>query len=253
MYKIPAKTLFVGQSLVFMPQCHSTNDEASRLIQKGNVIEGTTIVTNQQTAGRGQRGNVWLSEAGKNLTFSIIFKPVFLAAKGQFYLNIAVSLGIYDYLSEMLENDVIKIKWPNDIMVNDKKVCGILIENQLSGQLIQHSIVGIGLNVNQEKFSIEKATSMQLITGKEFLLTDILENLSEKIESRYLMIRKQLFDEISKSFIKAMYWFGERHVFSTPAKQFSGMILGIDELGRLKIQADDGIRIFGVKEVEFLK
>jgi len=216
-------------------------------------MEGTTIVTNQQTSGRGQRGNVWLSEAGKNLTFSIIFKPVFLLAKDQFYLNIAVSLGIYDYLTEMLKNDVIKIKWPNDIMVNDKKVCGILIENQLSGQLIQHSIVGIGLNVNQEKFSIEKATSIQLIEGKEFLLTDILENLLEKIESRYLMLRKQLFDEISISFIKAMYWFGERHVFSTPVKQFSGMILGIDELGRLKIQTDDGIRTFAVKEVEFLK
>lgn len=252
MYKIPANTLFVGQSLVFMPECHSTNDEASRLIQGGNVMEGTTVVTHHQTAGRGQRGNTWISEKGKNLTFSIVLKPAVLPVKDQFYLNMAVALGVYDYLHEILK-DRVKIKWPNDILINSKKVCGILIENQVSGQQIQHSIVGVGLNVNQEKFSLENATSLRVLSGKEFQLEEVMEDVLEKIESRYLLVREQLLDTISITFTEVMYWLGEQHVFSTQGLEFTGMIIGVDEIGRLKIQTSEGLRTFGVKEVEFLR
>jgi BirA family transcriptional regulator, biotin operon repressor / biotin---[acetyl-CoA-carboxylase] ligase len=235
-----------------MPECHSTNDEASRLIQAGNVMEGTTIVAQHQTAGRGQRGNTWISERGKNLTFSIVLKPVALPAKDQFYLNMAIALGVYDYLQENFK-DPIKIKWPNDILIKGKKVCGILIENQVSGQQIQHSIVGVGLNVNQEKFSLENATSLRVLSGKEFQLEDVLECVLEKIESRYLLVREQLLDSISIAFTEVMYWLGEQHVFSTHGVEFTGMITGIDEIGRLKIQTSEGLRTFGVKEVEFLR
>lgn len=252
MYKIPANTLFVGQSLVFMPECHSTNDEASRLIQGGNVMEGTTVVTHHQTAGRGQRGNTWISEKGKNLTFSIVLKPAVLPVKDQFYLNMAVALGVYDYLHEILK-DRVKIKWPNDILINSKKVCGILIENQVSGQQIQHSIVGVGLNVNQKKFSLENATSLCVLSGKEFQLEGVLEGVLEKIESRYLLIREQLLDSISITFTEVMYWLGEQHVFSTQGLEFTGMVIGVDEIGQLKIQTSEGLRTFGVKEVEFLR
>ena len=155
----------MGHSLVFMPECHSTNDEASRLIQNSNVLEGTVVITGNQTAGRGQRGNAWFSEPGKNLTFSILIKPSFLSVKNQFYLNIAFSLGLFDYLKEVLKTEV-KIKWPNDILVNGKKICGILIENHLQAQHIQHSIVGIGLNVNQHHHLLATATSMNLENGK---------------------------------------------------------------------------------------
>lgn len=252
MYKIPANTLFVGQSLVFMPECHSTNDEASRLIQAGNVMEGTTVVTHHQTAGRGQRGNIWVSEKGKNLTFSIVLKPAILSVKDQFYLNMSIALGVYDYLQEIFR-DQVKIKWPNDILIRGKKVCGILIENQVSGQQIQHSIVGVGLNVNQEEFSLENATSLRVLSGKEYPLEDVLEGVLEKIESRYLLVREQLLDSISLAFTEVMHWLGEQHVFSAQGVEFTGMILGVDEIGRLKIQTSEGLRTFGVKEVEFLR
>jgi BirA family biotin operon repressor/biotin-[acetyl-CoA-carboxylase] ligase len=252
LYKIPANTLFVGQSLVFMPECHSTNDEASRLIQGGNVMEGTTVVTHHQTAGRGQRGSTWISDKGKNLTFSIVLKPAVLPVKDQFYLNMAIALGVYDYLQEIFK-DHVKIKWPNDILIKGKKVCGILIENQISGQQIQHSIVGVGLNVNQEKFSLENATSLRVLSGEEFQLEDVLEGVLEKIESRYLLVREQLLDSISIAFTEVMYWLGEQHVFSTHGVEFTGMVIGVDEIGRLKIQTNEGLKTFGVKEVEFLR
>jgi BirA family biotin operon repressor/biotin-[acetyl-CoA-carboxylase] ligase len=235
-----------------MPECHSTNDEASRLIQAGNVMEGTTIVTHHQTAGRGQRGNTWISDKGKNLTFSIILKPAVLPVKDQFYLNMAIALGVYDYLRDIF-GDTVKIKWPNDILIKGKKVCGILIENQVSGQQIQHSIVGVGLNVNQEKFSLENATSLRVLSGKEFQLEDVLESVLEKIESRYFLVREQLLDSLSIPITEAMYWLGEHHVFSTHGVEFAGMVLGVDEIGRLKIQTNEGLKTFGIKEVEFLR
>src|SRR5690348_13137008 len=105
----------MGHSLVFMPECHSTNGEALRLLQDNPpVAEGTVIITDNQTAGRGQRGNTWESEPGKNLTFSIILKPTFLHPKDQFKLNMCVSLALHDYLTSQLQD--VKIKWPNDMM-----------------------------------------------------------------------------------------------------------------------------------------
>src|SRR5690349_7854438 len=166
----------MGHSVVFMPECHSTNDEASRLIESSShVVEGTVVITDSQTSGRGQRGNTWITEPGKNLTFSLLMKPTFLNAQDQFLLNKAFSLGLYDYLNATLQATV-KIKWPNDMVVNDKKICGILIENQIQGQNIQNSIVGIGLNVNQENFSIPTATSMKVL-GKDFTLENVLHEL----------------------------------------------------------------------------
>lgn len=215
-------------------------------------MEGTTVITHHQTAGRGQRGNIWFSEEGKNLTFSIILKPTVLPVKDQFYLNMAIALGVYDYLQDIFQ-DHVKIKWPNDILVKGKKVCGILIENQVSGQQIQHSIVGVGLNVNQENFFLENAASVRLLSGKEFQLEGVLESVLEKIESRYLLVREQLLDTLSIAFTEVMYWLGEQHVFSTRGVEFTGMVMGVDEIGRLKIQTNQGLKTFGVKEVEYLR
>jgi len=242
----------MGHSLVFMPECHSTNDEASRLLQTRKSSEGTVIVTHHQTAGRGQRSNTWESDPGKNLTFSILLKPHFILAKDQFYLNICISVGLAEYLSEAL-SETVKIKWPNDILVKDKKLCGILIENHISGQQIQNSIVGIGLNVNQEKFVIEKAGSMKQMTGREFVLEVELQKLLEKIESRYLLLREGQTQKLFSDYLSQMYWLREKHVFSTFQKELEGIIIGVDEIGRLLIEMEDGVEVFGVKEVEFLR
>ena len=129
MYKIPATTLFLGKNLIFMPECHSTNDTLLLLCQKENLPEGTLVITSSQTAGRGQRGNVWEAQKDKNLTFSFLLKPSFLPVIKQFYLNIFVSLGISDFLTT-ISGEKVQIKWPNDILLQEKKVSGILIEGK---------------------------------------------------------------------------------------------------------------------------
>ncbi len=243
----------MGHSLVFMPECHSTNDEASRMIESSNsVLEGTVVITNNQTSGRGQRGSTWLSESGKNLTFSVLIKPTFIHVKDQFQLNQAFSLGLLDYLKAELMTEI-KIKWPNDVMVSDKKACGILIENHIQGQQIQHSIVGIGLNVNQNIFSIPTATSMKLLKGNSFLLEDVLPELLGCIETRYLQLRSGNLEKLNKDYLTALYWIRERHLFKKEDKIFEGEIVGVDSFGKLKINVDGTTEYFEVKEIQFLK
>ena len=167
MYKIPANTLFIGKNLVFVPECPSTNTLALEISQQSPVKEGTVVITDSQTAGKGQRGNTWEARPELNLTFSVILKPGFLAINKQFYLNVLISLGLRDYLKEKTSVTAY-IKWPNDILVHGKKISGILIENQLRGSLLLNSIAGIGLNLNQKEFGSRSATSLSLLTGNEF-------------------------------------------------------------------------------------
>jgi BirA family biotin operon repressor/biotin-[acetyl-CoA-carboxylase] ligase len=243
----------MGHSVVFMPECHSTNDEASRLLEStSNVLEGTVVITSNQTSGRGQRGNTWTSEPGKNLTFSLVIKPTFLSVQDQFMLNKAFSLGLYDYLSATLAATV-KIKWPNDMIVNDRKICGILIENQIQGQIIQNSIVGIGLNVNQENFPIPTATSMKVIEHKDFSLENVWEEILSYLEIRYLEIRSGNIEELHRDYLSALYWLQERHLFKKADELFEGEITGIDPFGKLKINIDGTTEYFDLKQIQFLK
>jgi BirA family biotin operon repressor/biotin-[acetyl-CoA-carboxylase] ligase len=243
----------MGHSLVFMPECHSTNDEASRLIQTANnIVDGTVVITENQTAGRGQRGNTWTSDPGKNLTFSILVKPTFLQVRDQFYLNIAFSLGLYDYLCQKL-GEKVNVKWPNDILVNEKKICGILIENHLRGQHIQHSIVGIGLNVNQKSYELPWATSMMLEASEEFKLDETLADLLLFLESRFIQLRSQHFKKLSDDYLNVLYRKGEEHFFKNGGEVFPGTISGIDPMGKLAVMTANGVRYFNVKEVEFVK
>ncbi len=242
----------MGHSLVFMPECHSTNDEASRLIQNMNVIDGTVIITNNQIAGKGQRGNTWLSAVGKNLTFSILLKPSFVLVKDQFCLNVAFSLGLADYLKGALKTDI-KIKWPNDILIDNKKICGILIENHIQGQHIQHSIVGIGLNVNQEFFDKLTATSMSLQRHSGLLLEEVLHDLLGFLETRYLQLRAGQAGALIREYHSSLFWMDENRLFKNQGDVFEGKISGVDALGRLVIITNGVPRHFEVKQIQFLK
>lgn len=252
MYKIPANTLFIGQNQVFVPQCHSTNSLATELMRNKDLSEGTIVITDDQTAGRGQRGNTWEAEPAKNLTFSVIVKPSFLAAKDQFYLTMVVSLALREFLTSRLSVEV-KIKWPNDILVANKKICGILIENSLSVDTIQHSIVGIGLNVNQVFFSITGPTSMSLIAEHDFDLAWELNLLLEKLEGYYLQLRSGRKELLRQEYLNHLYWIGERRTFRSNDEQFNGMITGVGENGRLTILRDGKEISVDLKEISFVK
>src|SRR5882757_1221638 len=132
----------MGQKLIYVPECHSSNTLLYELNDSSPLPEGTVVITDNQTAGRGQRGNIWETDPGLNITFSLLLKPGFLAAKNQFRLNMAVSLAVAEGLKRYVSSEV-KLKWPNDIFISNKKIGGILIENQLQGMSLSESIVGV--------------------------------------------------------------------------------------------------------------
>lgn len=149
------ETLFIGKNLLFLHEVESTNTYAMNLLRNVNSIEGTVVYTDNQTKGKGQRGALWASKIAQNITASIILKPYFLSIGNTFYLSKISALAVYDVLADILPSGQydIKIKWPNDILVNQNKISGILIENNFTSTNIQHSVIGIGLNVNQDNFN----------------------------------------------------------------------------------------------------
>jgi len=250
LYKIPANTLFLGKQLVFVPECHSTNTLALQLGQENSSAEGMVVVTANQTAGRGQMGNRWEAQPGMNLTFSVIFKPSFLRIEDQFMLNIMASLAVRDFLLTTT-GQAPHIKWPNDVLVHDKKICGILIENHLQGSTFSMSVVGIGLNVNQMDFESPKATSVRRITNSETDLEEALHSLLTSLEARYLELRHRR-NALRDEYHRTLYWLGEPRQFRAGHRNFNGVILGVDETGRLMVESDKGKDFFSIKEIEFV-
>ncbi|HEX5167805.1 MAG TPA: biotin--[acetyl-CoA-carboxylase] ligase [Cyclobacteriaceae bacterium] len=235
-----------------MPECHSTNDLAAQIVRQPSTNEGTVVITDKQTMGRGQRGNYWRTEPGKNLTFSVVLKPAFVEPKNQFLLTMVISLAVHDLIQSGL-NCAAFIKWPNDIMIERKKVCGILIENQLKGNEITHSIAGIGLNVNQKHFEFPSATSLAQVLNKQFYLPSLVDDLLENIEARYLMLRSGKFTELKAAYVSVLYWKGEPHTFSIQGLTLKGIISGVDAAGKLLIDFGERERAFDIKEVEYLE
>lgn len=242
----------MGKNLIYVPECHSTNSLALELSQQASTGDGTVIITNHQTSGRGQRGNTWEAEQGKNLTFSIILKPLFLSIKDQFYLNIFTSLAIHDFLCTKT-NEAINIKWPNDILIDGKKLCGILIENQIRGSQVSNTIVGIGLNVNQKDFQVSTATSLAIVLDKSLALEEVLEELLSFIEVKFLQLRQGDLSKLKQHYLQHLYWIGEKHVFSSSGILFDGIISGINDMGKLTIETLDGVRAFDVKEISYVR
>ncbi|MDJ1484373.1 biotin--[acetyl-CoA-carboxylase] ligase [Cytophagaceae bacterium YF14B1] len=257
MYNNPPKTLFVGQKLLFLPECHSTNDIAADLINTASTPEGTVVITSQQTRGRGQRGNSWHTEPGKNLTLSITLKPTFLTANQQFLLNIAVSLAIHEFLSKYLPQNL-SIKWPNDIYWKSQKMGGILIENTIQGLSLTHSIVGIGLNINQKSFPEQpraislKLASQPFIKEDEYDLEILLSELLIVFEKFYLLLRNGKTDSLRAYYLRNLYGYGEKRFFVSDGNRFEGTITGVDSQGRLVLEKDNKLCYFLFKEIEFV-
>lgn len=258
-------TFFTGKFLLHLPSVDSTNTYAKSLIAKSSPIDGTVILADEQFAGRGQSGNVWQSEAGKNLTFSIIYQTSFLLATEQFYLNMAVSLGIWSMVNSQLSIEknkeltthdsrfTTKIKWPNDIYVNNQKIAGILIENTISGMHLKHSVIGVGLNVNQEQFPDGiNATSLKEELLVQSDLSVVLNDLLVAIEKYFLLLKERKFERLKTEYIESLYRYNEVSAFAKNGISFDGKIIGVDALGNLQIETENGILPFGFKEISFV-
>ncbi|PMD98168.1 biotin--[acetyl-CoA-carboxylase] ligase [Siphonobacter sp. BAB-5405] len=252
MYKSYPNTEFIGQKIIYLPSCHSTNDLAADYLRE-EAPEGLLIITDEQTGGRGQRGSSWVANVGENLTFSFILRPVFLQAPQQFRLSIAIALGVHDFLSHLLGEGV-RIKWPNDLYYRDQKLTGILIENSLMGSTLTGAVVGIGVNINQLQFSMPTATSVRQITGREFQLEKLLNQLCVNLETRYLQLRKGDHLQQRQEYLQRLYRYQTWHPYQdTTGKVFAGKISGIADNGQLEVETESGIRYFGIKEISFLQ
>ena len=250
-----SNTLFIGKVLLRYNSLDSTNLAAQQLLlQPNKPIEGTIIVADQQTAGKGQRGNSWYSPSGQNLLSSYILYPKHLLPKQQFNLNIIASLAVLDFLLEIGISDAC-IKWPNDIYIQDKKVAGILIQNNIAGTQIAATIIGIGLNVNQINFdpALPNPTSLHNELGKELDKDNALAQLCSTLEKRYLQSKsKRGMEDMLSDYTALMYRFDEVAQYLIDGTSQPGIIKGIDEQGKLLLQMGASIRAFEFQGLRFV-
>ncbi|HSY60957.1 MAG TPA: biotin--[acetyl-CoA-carboxylase] ligase [Cytophaga sp.] len=254
MYNNSANTKFTGKTIHFLPSCHSTNSVATELIRSQKAVNGLIVITNDQTAGRGQQGNIWLSAANLNLTFSVIFFPSSCFIIDSFYLNIISSLAVAETIEKLLPSDKqVTVKWPNDIYISNKKVCGILIENALRGTKINSVVMGIGINVNQTVFDLPQATSLVQEAGIELNLQKIFTQLCETLEYYYLKLAADDKEELQALYLQKLFGLNKTLLFADAEGNFSGVIRGITANGELKIEKESGhIQHYAFKEVAFL-
>lgn len=238
-------------NLVRLDTVDSTNNYAANLCKLSKLVNGTTILTKRQNNGRGQRGATWHSEPGKNLIFSTVIYPN-LPIKRIFFLNICVSLSLVKTLNDL--GIEAKVKWPNDIYIENRKVAGILIENQLGGNLVQTSVIGVGLNVNQLIFSPDiNATSLSLEKGIEFELDIIFDQFFGYLDFYLDKLMESNFDFLLTRYYKDFYQLNEWCLYQDSDGVFKGMITGIDDDGHLVVKQVDGLKKYSLKEIQFCR
>ena len=236
-------------------QTASTNTYLSRLA--ATLPGGTVIYTPSQTAGRGQKGNSWESEDGKNLTFSMLIKRPPVKARDQFYLSEAAAIAVVEALTAEA-GDGFTVKWPNDVYWQDKKVCGMLIENSLNGSDIAHSIVGIGINVNQERFLSDAPNPVSLIniTGREHDLMALLKKVCSRIEGLVANLGDEnARKDLHQRYMAALYRNdGKEYPFEDASgHRFMASIAGISPDGTLTLRHEDGtLHSYLFKEVKHI-
>ena len=251
MYKILANTLFLGKDIHFLPDCHSTNDIALQALRQSKAAEGSIFITNHQTRGKGQRGNSWETRPGENLTFSLVLQPRFLDLSEQFVLNMAISNAIRRCIQEYIPG--LMVKWPNDLVVPGfGKLGGILIENLVGSSGWDYAVVGIGINVNQNKFANPKATSLSLVTANTYPLEELFKLLIVHLEQAYIALKKGKHAEIRAEYLLHLYLFEQQALFTVGEESLAGKIIGLSESGNLLLELTKGQqRSFDIKEIAF--
>ena len=234
----------------------STN-QYCELLNLSETEEFTVIVAHTQTAGIGQRGNHWEAEPGKDLTFSLVLKPTWLPIADQYQLTKAVSLGIADFLMPLITegNRRVRIKWPNDIYVDNKKICGILITHRIAGGQIAASVVGVGLNVNQIDFPswVPNPTSLSLLTGQEWPLDETLEKMLNCIAHRYNELRNNPIGTLDEPYLNLLLRRGQEAQYGYQGQTISATLLDVNRYGHLQLVTDKGERLScQLKEIQFV-
>ncbi|MCP4553526.1 MAG: biotin--[acetyl-CoA-carboxylase] ligase [Bacteroidetes bacterium] len=245
----------IGKATIHFERVKSTNLTAVGLMQSEMLEEGSIITTSFQENGKGQNGNFWESESGKNLLVSVILKPVNLHPAKQFILNKIVSLAIAGFVKPTVVKRKVKIKWPNDIYVDSKKIAGILINNTIKGNVFDHSIVGIGININQQEFLSDapNPVSIRSFVENDLDLNKCLIQLCDALNFWYRKLVRKEYEDIDKSYINSLYRFNEFHPYKINGNIIISKIVGISEYGKLQLETEEQkVYECDLKEVEFV-
>jgi|SaaInl0LU_22_DNA_1037365.scaffolds.fasta_scaffold00289_17 BirA family biotin operon repressor/biotin-[acetyl-CoA-carboxylase] ligase len=234
---------------------HSTNSFLKEMAVNSALKNYTVVWARDQYSGRGQHDRRWISEPGKNLVFSVFVRHEFLSTAHITYLSHAVSLGVYEFLKGK-KVPRLKIKWPNDILSGNKKIAGILIENAFQNSCVKHSVVGIGLNVNQTLFpdSLKNATSLKNVLKKDFNLENLLGELVKSIQKEINACLPQHFKKAKSRYLEALYKNNVPSMFQTDDKvPFMAKIIGVSASGKLQlVLTNEEVKEFEIKEIQFL-
>lgn len=246
--------------LIHLPEVASTNTYLRQLLKTEPHLPQYTVVDSYaQTAGRGQRGNSWETNPGENISSSVLLRPQLPPQATTYDLNIVVSLALYDLLSRYISEQVVKVKWPNDIMIGDKKICGILIENEWLGSDWDYSIVGIGLNVKQTTFGDYHPVATSMALEGAVLAEDyetwhhgLISELTEAIQERMHGLATH-HTELRSEYHRHLLGLGERRNYALPdGCEFTGVIESVLPNGLLQVSTPHGTQHFAFKEIRML-
>ena len=253
----------VSISRINLPTVDSTNSFVRAMLQEegtGQVVSAavlpgfTLVVADDQTRGRGQQGNSWETEKGKNLTFSLLCHPDFILAAQQWLLSQCMAVAIQQTLSHYVEG--VEVKWPNDIYVGDQKISGTLIECDLQGKHISNCIIGVGININQTVFRSDapNPTSLQLLTGKEYDREEILSSFLQHFQRFYADLQEGREDSIRQLYMQHLYRREGFHRYRDVRGEFMAEIAEVEPTGHLRLRFEDGNVVrYELKEVQFIK
>lgn len=243
-----------SEHIIKIESIDSTNNYAMNLLKEGKARNFECIWAIDQTQGKGQRGNSWQSDAGKNLTFSVIYMPVHLEADHNFTISMAVSLAVFEFLHAYVQP--VQVKWPNDIYIKNRKAGGILIENTIEKQSIKSSVMGIGLNINQKKFgdNLPAATSLISNYGREIDLNEAIYTLYNLIVSYLQRVDRKEYEAIKHEYKACLLGIGENKEYRDTNGKFHGMVIGVEDSGQLVLMDIDGNqRKYNFQEVDLIR
>ena len=227
-------------TIIRLKETDSTNNHLRELLSREKLPEFTVVTTEFQSSGKGQRGNSWESEDGKNLLFSVLLKPHFVPARSQFLISQISSLAVKESLDQFA--DGFSIKWPNDIYWYEKKISGMLIENDLAGMMLSESIPGIGVNINQDAFisNAPNPVSLKNITGETHDCGDVLASMLHLLSYYYELLQRGETEAISKKYHDSLFRREGFHLYADNNGQFSARIVRIEPDGRFILCTESG-------------
>lgn len=242
--------MFSGQRII-LDEVDSTNKHAAAMADLSQLLHGAVILAHAQTAGRGQRGRAWHSQPGLDLTCSVALFPAELRASDQFRITMAASLAVADTVKDLGARHI-KVKWPNDVLADDRKIAGILIETALVGERLQQAIVGIGLNVNSDGV-VEgaRATSLRMETGRHWEPLEVMERVVGRLEQRWEQV-VQGDQRLREDYLGGLWGLRRWMDLELDGTPVQARPLDIDKEGRLFVERPDGgVGAYGLDRLRF--